>query len=127
METAFITASCIVIALHIGFMVLEMFLWNRPQGRRIFGLSQDFAQQTATLAANQGLYNGFLAAGLTWGLIAADGWILIFFLCCVIIAGIFGALSVKTSIFWIQAMPAIISLVLLITALTTDSLVTIEL
>jgi len=127
MELAVIAASCIVIALHVGFMILEMFFWTRPQGRRIFGLSQEFADQSASLAANQGLYNGFLAAGLSWGLIEADGRVLIFFLCCVIIAGIYGALSAKPSIFWIQAMPAIISLVLLITAFTTHELVTIEL
>ena len=108
-------------------MVLEMFYWKRPQGRRIFGLTREFADQSAALAANQGLYNGFLAAGLAWGLIAADGRILIFFLCCVIIAGIYGAFTAKPSIFWIQAMPAIIALVLLITAFATHSLVTIDL
>jgi len=117
MEPAIIAASCIVIALHVGFMILEMFFWKRPLGRRLFGLSQEFADQSATLAANQGLYNGFLAVGLAWGLIEADGRALIFFLCCVIIAGIYGALSAKPSIFWIQAMPAIIALALVFSAL----------
>ena len=117
MEPAIIAASCIVIALHVGFMILEMFFWKRPQVRRLFGLSQEFADQSATLAVNQGLYNGFLAAGLAWGLIEADGRALIFFLCCVIIAGIYGALSAKPSIFWIQAMPAIIALALVFNTL----------
>jgi len=99
---------------HLLFLVLEMFLWNRPVGRRIFGLDKEFARRSAALAANQGLYNGFLAAGLVWGLLAgpADLAIKEFFLACVIVAGIFGALTVKQSILWIQAVPGALALLL---------------
>ena len=108
-------AVSLVIVLHILFMVLEMFLWNTPFGRKTFGLKQDYAQQSATLAANQGLYNGFLAAGLLWGLTSTGGFdALIFFLSCVIIAGIYGALTVKHSILFLQALPAAIAMALLI-------------
>ena len=99
---------------HLLFMVLEMFLWNTPAGRRIFGLDKEFARRSATLAANQGLYNGFLAAGLVWGLLTGpDGlYIKSFFLACVIVAGSFGALTVRRSILWIQAVPGAIALAL---------------
>lgn len=108
-------AVSIVILLHILFMVLEMFLWNTPSGRKTFGLSEDFAKQSTTLAANQGLYNGFLAAGLLWGLISTGGYdALIFFLSCIIIAGLFGAITANRSILFIQALPAAIALALLI-------------
>lgn len=108
-------AVSLVIVLHILFMVLEMFLWNTPFGRKTFGLKQDYAKQSATLAANQGLYNGFLAAGLLWGLTSTGGFdALIFFLGCVIIAGIYGALTVKRSILFLQALPAAIAMALLI-------------
>jgi putative membrane protein len=95
----------LVAALHVLFLVLEMFLWKKPFGRKIFGLSREQANQTAALAANQGLYNGFLAAGLCWGLLSgADGKnIVIFFLICVIVAGVFGAFTANRSILWIQA------------------------
>jgi putative membrane protein len=96
---------------HLGFLVLEMFLWTKPAGRRIFGLSKELAEGSKALAANQGLYNGFLAAGLIWSLyegIHAQA----FFLICVIIAGIFGAITAKRSILWVQAMPAAIALLL---------------
>lgn len=107
----------IVATLHAFFLVLEMFLWTRPLGRKIFGISDEHAKNTAGLAANQGLYNGFLAAGLIWGLLdeANNFNILIFFLSCIIIAGTYGAFSVSKSIFWIQAFPAIIALTLLLT------------
>ncbi|GMQ97240.1 MAG: DUF1304 domain-containing protein [Gammaproteobacteria bacterium] len=107
-------AVAIVALLHGAFLVLEMFLWNKPFGRRVFGLSPELADQTAPLAANQGLYNGFLAAGLVWSLLANpfDHYLKIFFLSCVIIAGVVGAMTVKRAIFWIQAMPAIVALVL---------------
>jgi putative membrane protein len=98
---------------HLGFLVLEMFLWTKPAGRRIFGLSKELAESSRALAANQGLYNGFLAAGLIWSLyegIRAQ----IFFLICVIIAGIFGAITAKRSILWVQALPAAIALVLVV-------------
>ena len=115
MSTLSTIAVSLVIVLHILFMVLEMFLWNTPFGRKTFGLKQDYAQQSATLAANQGLYNGFLAAGLLWGLTSTGGFdALIFFLSCVIIAGIYGALTVKHSILFLQALPAAIAMALLI-------------
>lgn len=105
----------LVAALHIGFLILEMFLWQTPFGRRTFGLTPEFAAQSAKLAANQGLYNGFLAAGLIWGLLAPhDGfYIKIFFLTCVIVAGLYGGFTVKKSILVIQGLPALIALVLL--------------
>ena len=107
-------AIAAVALLHLLFMGLEMFLWNTAPGRHIFGLDAEFARKSAALAANQGLYNGFLAAGLIWGLISgSDGLtIKIFFLSCVMIAGIFGALTAKRSILWLQAFPGGIALVL---------------
>ena len=98
----------LVALLHLWFLVLEMFLWTTPRGRRAFGLSAEFAQQTRALAANQGLYNGFLAAGLIWGLwLGAAGFaITLFFLGCVIVAGVFGAITVSRKILFIQAIPA---------------------
>jgi putative membrane protein len=106
----------LVAALHVLFLVLEMFLWKKPFGRKVFGLSREQANQTAALAANQGLYNGFLAAGLCWGLLAgADGKsIVIFFLGCVIVAGVFGALTANRSILWIQALPGAVALALVL-------------
>lgn len=108
----------LVAALHLWFLVLEMFLWTRPLGRRTFGLTAEFAQQTRTLAANQGLYNGFLAAGLLWGLyLGRDGRaIQLFFLLCVAVAGLFGAYTVGRKILFIQAMPALLALALLLAA-----------
>lgn len=104
----------LVAGLHVLFMILEMLLWNTPAGRRIFGLTRELAQQTAVLAANQGLYNGFLAAGLAWGLLAGvDGvHIRIFCLACVVTAGVFGAITVRHTILWIQAAPGAIALAL---------------
>ena len=101
---------------HLGFLVLEMFLWKTPFGRKTFGTTPEAAETSAVLAANQGLYNGFLAAGLIWGLIQglSDGRAtLIFFLACVLIAGVYGACTAKRSILYIQALPAAIALVLL--------------
>ena len=97
---------------HLYFLVLEMFLWTRPVGLRAFGLTPEFAEQSAVLAANQGLYNGFLAAGLIWSLIRKeDGFpIRVFFLGCVITAGVFGAVTAKPSIFFVQAVPALAAL-----------------
>jgi putative membrane protein len=109
----------IVAALHVYFLVLEMFLWTTPTGRRTFGLDAEFAQRTRTLAANQGLYNGFLAAGLIWGLVAGDSTghaVKVFFLSCVVVAGIFGALTVNRRILYVQALPAAIGLVLVLLA-----------
>ncbi|MCR6660585.1 MAG: DUF1304 domain-containing protein [Asticcacaulis sp.] len=105
----------LVAALHIGFLILEMFLWQTPFGRRTFGLTPEFAAQSAKLAANQGLYNGFLGAGLIWGLLAPhDGfYIKIFFLTCVIVVGLYGGFTVKKSILFIQGLPALTALILL--------------
>jgi len=99
---------------HIGFMILEMFFWNHPVGERIFQLPRDVLASSAALAANQGLYNGFLAAGLIWGLYAARRDIKLFFLGCVIVAGVFGAFTAKFSILFTQAMPALIALALVL-------------
>src|SRR5579864_7524376 len=106
-----------VAALHLYFLILEMFLWTRPLGLRTFHLTAEKAADSAVLAANQGLYNGFLAAGLIWGLLQADGHfafqIKTFFLTCVIVAGIFGAATVNRRILFVQALPAIVALALL--------------
>lgn len=108
-------AISIVIFLHLLFMVLEMFLWDTAYGRKIFGLKQDYARKSASLAGNMGLYNGFLAAGLIWGLVSTDGFdALVFFLSCIIIAGIYGAVTAKPFILFLQTMPAAIALALLI-------------
>ena len=99
--------------LHIGFLVLEMFLWDQPFGRKTFRMTEEYAKASASLAANQGLYNGFLAAGLTWGLVAGDPAIKTFFLVCVVIAGIYGGFTAKRSIFYMQALPGLLGLVFL--------------
>ena len=98
--------------LHVYFLVLEMFLWDKRAGLRAFGMTQEFAASTKVLAANQGLYNGFLAAGLAWGLLLgpAGFGVKVFFLSCVLVAGVFGAATAKRSILWIQAMPAAVAL-----------------
>jgi len=103
---------------HLGFLVLEMFFWTKPYGLKTFGLTAEFAAQSAALAANQGLYNGFLAAGLIWSLLRkADAVaIQIFFLSCVVVAGVFGALTAKTSILYVQAAPALLALALVVFA-----------
>lgn len=95
---------------HVGFLVLEMFYWDHPVGRRIFNLTPELSAGSKALAANQGLYNGFLAAGLLWGLLSGGTEIQIFFLSCVIVAGVFGAITAKLSILWIQALPAAVAL-----------------
>jgi len=107
----------LVAALHVYFLVLEMFLWTRPLGLKTFGNSLEKANDSAVLAANQGLYNGFLAAGLVWALVAGVPVfafeIKVFFLLCVIVAGIYGAVTVSRRILFVQAAPAAIALVLL--------------
>ncbi|HLO16454.1 MAG TPA: DUF1304 domain-containing protein [Anaerolineales bacterium] len=112
-----VTATNIVIfviaILHLGFLVLEMFFWNHPFGRKTFNMPKEVSESSATLAANQGLYNGFLAAGLIWGLVSGQFAVKLFFLVCVLIAGIFGGFTAKRSILYIQALPALIGLVLL--------------
>jgi putative membrane protein len=106
----------LVALLHLYFLVLEMFFWNKPLGRRVFGLSDEFARASAALAANQGLYNGFLAAGLLWGLVLGPpGFsVKLFFLGCVIVAGVFGALTVSRKILWVQALPGAVALTLVL-------------
>ncbi len=104
----------ITAVLHASFLVLEMFLWQKPRGMRTFRLTPEAAKATATLAANQGLYNGFLAAGLVWGLVAPDPVIFqvrVFFLACVIVAGVYGAATVQRGILFVQALPAALALV----------------
>ena len=101
----------LVAVLHVGFLVLEMFFWNHPVGRKTFKMTPEYAQESAKLAANQGLYNGFLAAGLIWGLISGETSIKIFFLVCVIVAGIFGGLTAKRSILYMQALPGLLALI----------------
>ena len=96
---------------HVTFLILEMFYWNDPVGREIFGTTPEVAATTAALAANQGLYNGFLAAGLLWGLFAGRRDIKVFFLCCVIAAGVYGGLTTKMSILYVQGVPALAALV----------------
>jgi putative membrane protein len=97
---------------HIYILVLEMFLWTKPAGLRAFGLTPEFAEQSAVLAMNQGLYNGFLAAGLIWGLLRkSDGFaVQVFFLGCVVVAGVFGGITAKTSILYVQALPAALAM-----------------
>ena len=95
---------------HLGFLVLEMFFWDHPVGRKVFSLTPEISARTAALAANQGLYNGFLAAGLGWALWADRRDLKVFFLGCVIVAGVFGGMTAKTSILFIQALPAAIAL-----------------
>ena len=100
----------LVALLHLVFLVLEMFLWTKPFGRRTFGLTKELAEASAKLAMNQGLYNGILAAGLIWGVAANNFEVKVFFLGCVIVAGVFGAFTAKRSILFVQALPAIIAL-----------------
>lgn len=106
----------LVALLHLYFLVLEMFLWEKPIGLKTFRLTKEEAATTKVLAANQGLYNGFLAAGLIWGIVlGADGTnVKIFFLSCVLIAGVYGGITASRKILMIQAMPALIGLVLAI-------------
>jgi putative membrane protein len=107
----------LVAVLHVYFLVLEMFLWTKPLGLKTFRNTPEKAQDSAVLAANQGLYNGFLAAGLIWGLLqAVPGFafqIKVFFLLCVIVAGVYGAATVSRRILVVQAAPAALALILL--------------
>ena len=105
----------VVALIHVYILVLEMFLWTKPAGLRAFGLTPERAESSRVLAMNQGLYNGFLAAGLLWSLFAAhDGFIIaIFFLTCVFVAGVFGAVTASRKILYVQALPALIAIILL--------------
>ena len=116
MTTAANIAIGFVALLHAYFLVLEMFLWTKPYGMRTFKLTPEFATATKGLAANQGLYNGFLVAGLLWGLMQGDAGIhvKVFFLACVIVAGLFGGATVNRNILFVQAVPGIIALALLL-------------
>lgn len=98
---------------HVGILVLEMFFWDHAVGRKIFSMTPEVSASSAVLAMNQGLYNGFLAAGLIWGLLSDRRDVKVFFLACVAIAGLFGGLTAKTSIIFTQGMPAMIGLVVL--------------
>ncbi len=111
MKTIANILTALVALIHFGILVLEMFFWNHPVGQKIFGMSPEVAASSATLAANQGLYNGFLAVGLIWGLISDRRDVKIFFLACIVVAGIFGGLTAKTSIIFTQALPALLALV----------------
>lgn len=98
---------------HIGIMILEMFFWDHPVGQKVFSMTPERSANTAVLAMNQGLYNGFLAAGLLWGLLTARFDVKSFFLACVVVAGVFGAATAKGTILFTQAMPAAIALLVL--------------
>ncbi len=100
-----------VAILHIGFLILEMFLWDHPVGYKVFATTPEFAATSAVLAMNQGLYNGFLAAGLIVGLVKKDIAFKVFFLSCIIVAGIFGAITAKISILFVQGSPALLALI----------------
>lgn len=106
----------LVAVIHIYILVLEMFLWDTKTGRKAFNLSADFARDSRVLAANQGLYNGFLAAGLLWGLWLGEAGFefKFFFLVCVLIAGVFGAVTASKKILYVQALPALIALIALL-------------
>jgi putative membrane protein len=114
MSLAATLVTGLVALLHVYFLVLEMFLWTKPHGRRVFRLSEEQARATRVLAANQGLYNGFLAAGLAWGLtLGHEGHaIRVFVLGCVAVAGVFGAATVSRKILYVQAAPAALAIVL---------------
>ncbi|MCW2845097.1 MAG: hypothetical protein JWN22_3013 [Nocardioides sp.] len=100
----------LVAALHLYFLVLEMFLWTSPTGRGVFGTEAAFAEESKALAANQGLYNGFLVAGLVWGLASDQADVTVFFLACVVVAGVYGAATVNKRILFVQAVPGLLAL-----------------
>jgi putative membrane protein len=108
--------TALVAILHLGVLVLEMFFWDHPLGRTIFSMTPEVSAASAVLAMNQGLYNGFLAAGLAWGLWAGRRDVKLFFLSCVIVAGVFGSITAKPSILFTQALPGLIALAAVIIA-----------
>jgi putative membrane protein len=116
MNIAADVAVVLVALLHFYFMMLEMVFWDKPYGRRTFGLTPEFAAASRSLAANQGLYNGFLAAGLVWGMWLGEGGhaIKLFFLGCVVIAGVFGAVTASKKILYVQALPGAAALALVL-------------
>ena len=116
LETVANVVVALVALLHAWFLALEMFLWDKPIGMRTFRLTPERARDTKGRAANQGLYNGFLVAGLLWGLWLSpdDHGVRAFFLGCVVVAGVFGAMTVNRRIFFVQALPALVGFVLLL-------------
>jgi putative membrane protein len=106
----------LIAAIHLYILILEMFLWQKPTGRRVFATTAEFAAATRILAANQGLYNGFLAAGLAWGVWCDDPAVQVFFLGCVLVAGVFGGLTASRKILRVQALPALIALLIVVWA-----------
>ena len=116
MRTIALLLTGFVALSHIGIMVLEMFYWDHPVGRQIFNMTPEVSASSAILAANQGLYNGFLAAGLIWGLVAGRRDVKVFFLACVIVAGVYGGLTAKTTILYTQGAPALLALLAVLVA-----------
>ncbi|MFJ1702539.1 DUF1304 domain-containing protein [Kitasatospora sp. NPDC088346] len=119
MQILSVVLVALVALLHTYFLVLEMFLWQRRPGRELSGFDAEMAAATAPLAANQGLYNGFLAAGLVWGLVAADPTghrVQVFFLCCVVVAGVYGAATANRRILFAQALPGAAALAAVLVA-----------
>ena len=118
MQTALTVVVALIALEHLYILVLEMFLWNTPRGRKAFGLTPEFAEATRVLAANQGLYNGFLAAGLLWGVLRGPVGdpVTLFFLVCVLVAGLYGGMTASRRVLWIQALPAALGLVLWVLA-----------
>jgi len=114
MNLVAIALTVLVALLHVYFLVLEMFLWTRPLGLKTFRNTPERAQTTRVLAANQGLYNGFLAAGLVYGVATGSREFCLFFLACVVVAGVFGAATFNKRIFFVQALPAIIAIAFLL-------------
>ena len=114
MSTPAIVLVLLVALLHLYFLVLEMFLWTRPIGLKVFRQSLEKAEQSRVLAANQGLYNGFLAAGLLYGVATGSREFCLFFLACVVVAGAYGAVSVNRRIFFVQAVPALLAIAALL-------------
>jgi len=111
MSNLAIVLILLVALLHLSFLVLEMFLWTRPLGMKVFRNTREKAELTRVLAANQGLYNGFLAAGLLWAVSSSQRDVASFFLVCVMVAGIYGAATVSRRIFYVQAVPAMAAIV----------------
>ncbi|MCI4568672.1 DUF1304 domain-containing protein [Lysobacter sp. CFH 32150] len=114
MSTIAIVLILLVALLHLYFLVLEMFLWTKPLGLKIFRLTREVAEQSKVLAANQGLYNGFLAAGLVWAVATQQRNVALFFLGCVVVAGVYGAATVNRRIFFVQALPALLAVAALL-------------
>lgn len=119
MSTAAVIALLVIAVLHAYILVMEMFLWNTPKTRAAFGLTEEFAESTKPLAANQGLYNGFLAAGLVWAAVSSGTVRFqagVFFLACVAVAGVYGAATASRRIIFVQTVPALIGLALVFAA-----------